>query len=74
MAKYAEKSEKVKVHECFQSIPVQLSKENKKFQYKLVRSGGNASFFEDSLAWLSDSALILTCTRVHSIQTPLEAY
>lgn len=39
-----------------------------------MRSGGNARLFEDSLAWLSDSGLILTCTRVHSIQTPLEAY
>ena len=30
----------------------------KKFQYKLVREGGNAKIFESSLQWLSDSGII----------------
>jgi hypothetical protein len=37
MAKYASSSEAVKIRNCFNSIPAQLAKENKKFQYKTVQ-------------------------------------
>ena len=74
MAKYAEYSDKIKVHDCFISIPEQLSKENKKFQYKLVREGGNAKIFESSLQWLLDSGIIQKCTRLKAIDQPLRAY
>lgn len=37
MVKYAERKDKSKIKECFQSIPKQLSKENKKFQYSVVK-------------------------------------
>lgn len=37
MVKYAPASEKNKIRECFNSIPRQLSKENKKFQYSLIK-------------------------------------
>lgn len=74
MAKYAQMSDKIKTHDCFISIPQQLSKENKKFQYKLVRSGGNASIFESSLQWLLDSGTIQKCTRIKCIEKPIKAY
>ena len=38
IVKYGEGSEKIKAHECFTSIPKQLAKDNKKFQYKLYMS------------------------------------
>lgn len=74
MAKYAIASDRIKVHDCFSSIPNQLSKENKKFQYKLVQSGGNARIFESSLQWLKDCGIVLPCYRVKSIDYPLNAY
>lgn len=74
MAKYAEAKDKIKAHECFSSIPLQLSKDNKKFQYKLVRDGGNARHFETSLQWLKDSGTIHFCHRLKCIDTPLQAY
>ena len=37
MVKYAPGSDRIKARECFQSISLQLAKENKKFQYKLVK-------------------------------------
>lgn len=40
---YAEKKDKSKIKECFQSIPKQLSKENKKFQYSVVKKGSTSS-------------------------------
>lgn len=72
MAKYASHDEKVKVHECFESIPLQLAKENKKFQYKLIRNGGSARHYEASLKWLEDSGIIYKATRLKTIDYPLE--
>lgn len=37
MIKYANQKDKSRILECFQSIPKQLSKENKKFQYSVVK-------------------------------------
>ena len=39
MAKYATPYETVKIMNTFNSIPAQLAKENKKFQYKVIKSG-----------------------------------
>lgn len=39
MVKYADRKDKAVIRECFQSIPKQLSKENKKFQYSVVKKG-----------------------------------
>ena len=52
--KYAEKKNKSRIKECFQSIPKQLSKENKKFQYSVVKKGSTASKYEGSLQWPLD--------------------
>ena len=49
MIKYANDSDKPLIRECFLSIPKQLSKENKKFQYSVVKKGGTASKFKGSL-------------------------
>lgn len=40
--KYAESNEKQKVRSCFLSIPKQLAKENRKFQYSMVEKGSSA--------------------------------
>lgn len=74
MAKYAVGSDRIKARECFQSIPVQLAKENKKFQYKLIKEGGNARYYESSLDWLNDSGLIIKLNRVKTVLKPLEIY
>ena len=74
MVKYADGSERIKVRECYQSIPLQLAKENKKFQYKLVKSGGNARYFDVSLNWLKDSGLVNLTYRLKTISKPLEIH
>lgn len=74
MVKYADGSERIKVRECYQSIPLQLAKENKKFQYKLVKSGGNARYFDASLNWLRDSGLVNLTYRLKTISKPLEIH
>jgi hypothetical protein len=74
MAKYATASESVKIRACFNSIPAQLAKENKKFQYKVVQRGGSSTIFGASLDWLELSGVILKCNRVEQGNEPLHAY
>lgn len=74
MAKYATNSEAVKIRACYNSIPAQLAKDNKKFQYKVVQKGGSASIFGVSLEWLKEAGVILKCQRVDQGVQPLPAY
>ena len=74
IAKYASSSDKIKAKECFDSIPLQLAKENKKFQYKLLKKGGNARIYESSLQWLESAGTICKVNRLNTIAQPLEDY
>ena len=56
------------------SIPSQLSKENKKFIYGLVREGSRAKDYETAIMWLSDCGLIHKISRVNMIGASLRAY
>lgn len=56
------------------SIPSQLTKENKKFIYGLVREGGRAKDYETALMWLSDCGLVHKVSRVNMPNLPLKAY
>ncbi len=74
MAKYAGPSETVKIIAAFKSVPAQLAKENRKFQYKLIKSGARAVHYESALDWLSASAMITKCIKVSTGQAPLTAF
>ena len=74
MAKYATPGEAVRIRACYDSIPAQLGKDNKKFQYKVVQRGGSAGIFGASLDWLGQAGLVLKCQRVRNAQMPLAAY
>lgn len=58
MAKYATTAETVKIRGCFNSVPAQLAKENKKFQYKVVQRGGSAAIFGESIEWLAQQTVL----------------
>lgn len=74
MAKYASNSESVKIRACYNSIPAQLAKENKKFQYKVVQKGGSATIFGASIDWLSFAGIILKCQRIEQAFEPISVY
>lgn len=74
MAKYASNTESVKIRACYNSIPAQLAKDNKKFQYKVVQKGGSSSIFGASLEWLRQAGVILECQRTDQGLIPLPAY
>ncbi|MCF0237212.1 MAG: ATP-binding protein [Sphaerochaetaceae bacterium] len=72
MVKYALANDKALIRSCFMSIPQQLSKENKKFQYSVIQKGATASKFAGSLQWIEDAGIIVLCKNLNTIQLPLE--
>ena len=72
MVKYAERKDKSRIKECFQSIPKQLSKENKKFQYSVVKKGSTASQYLGSLQWIEDAGIIARCYNLSITELPLD--
>ena len=56
------------------SIPAQLTKENKKFIYGLVKEGSRAKEYELAMLWLTDCGLIHKVHRVTTPSLPLKAY
>ena len=74
MAKYATPYETVKIMNTFNSIPAQLAKENKKFQYKVIKSGARANEYEVPIEWLVSSGVINKCVKVTEGKLPLKAY
>jgi predicted AAA+ superfamily ATPase len=56
------------------NIPSQLSKENKKFIYGLIKEGARARSFEIAMMWLSDCGLIYKLSRVSKPRLPLKSY
>ena len=74
IGRHAKCVEKQKVRKCWLSIPKQLAKENKKFQYTKVEHGGNARKFSGSIQWLVDASIANMCTNVSVPHFPLSAY
>ena len=56
------------------SIPSQLTKENKKFIYGLIKEGARAKEYEMALLWLTDCGLVHQVNRVTAPNIPLKAY
>lgn len=72
MVKYASDADKARIRECFESIPKQLAKDNKKFQYSVVRKGGRSSQYISSIQWLEDAGLVKRCYNTQITELPLE--
>ena len=74
MAKYASNAESVKIRAAYNSIPIQLAKENKKFQYKLAQRGGTATIFGSAIDWLQFAGVVLKCNRIEHGNMPISVY
>ena len=74
MAKYASASDSVRIRACYDSIPAQLAKENRKFQYKVVQRGGSATLFGASIEWLNLAGIVLKCRRIRQEVEPISVY
>jgi predicted AAA+ superfamily ATPase len=74
MSKYASSSDSVKIRACYNSIPAQLAKDNKKFQYKIVQKGGSTANFGVSIEWLNLAGVVLKCQRIDQAVEPISVY
>lgn len=72
MVKYASDKDKPHIRECFNSIPKQLAKQNKKFQYNKVKPGGRSETYLGSLQWLEDAGIICRCYNTDITGLPME--
>lgn len=73
-SKYAVPTEIPRIHAIWHSLPTQLSKENRKFVYKVVRNGARAKDYEDALMWLEDAGMIYRVYNISKPGMPLGAY
>ena len=63
-----------RITDVWNSIPAQLSKENRKFLYGVVREGARAREYEIALQWLLDAGLIYQVHNVKAPRLPLKSY
>lgn len=58
-------------HELYNSIYMQLIKENKKFQYGLLKQGARAKEYTNAVNFLVNNDLVLQSSKVTDITSPL---
>lgn len=63
-----------RIADIWQSIPSQLSKENRKFIYKIVKEGARAREYENALEWLRLAGLVHKIYNTEKPNLPLKAY
>jgi predicted AAA+ superfamily ATPase len=73
-AKHAENKDIPRITEIWKSLPSQLSRENRKFLYKLVKPGARAREYEDALLWLQQAGLVHRVFANTKPALPISAY
>jgi uncharacterized protein len=72
-ARYADPIQTARIHNLWGSLPSQLAKENRKFLYKVVKTGARAREYEDALLWLEEAGLVHRVFCVTKPAIPLSA-
>ncbi|MDR0368114.1 MAG: ATP-binding protein [Bacteroidales bacterium] len=73
-SKHAPKDILPRINMVWDSIPAQLSKENKKFIYGAIKAGARAKDFEAAIQWLTDAGLLHKVYNLSKPGLPLNAY
>lgn len=73
-SKYVENKDVHKITYIWESLPSQLSRENKKFIYKTIKTGARAREYEASLSWLVNAGLIYKIYKNKKVGLPISAY
>lgn len=72
--KHTPPNELPRIRMVWNSIPLQLAKENKKFFFGKIKEGARAKDFELAIEWLQDCGLITKVYKVSKPAVPLKAY
>lgn len=70
--KYAPVDDKSKIRACFDSIPAQLAKDNKKFKFIVLEKNAKSEKYYNALEWLYDAGIINFCYNLNIPEFPLE--
>ena len=70
--KYAQGLEQTKIASVYRNIPVQLAKENKKFQYNKLGKNARSREYTGCIDWLKDAGVISICYCLHFPELPLK--
>lgn len=73
-SKYADKNLALKNKEVWESIPWQLAKENKKFQFTVIKSNARSSTYQLAIEWLKSAGLIYQVNQISTPKLPLSGY
>lgn len=72
MRKYADSLDQTKIVSVYRSVPAQLAKENKKFQYNQIASGGRSKEYTGCVAWLEDAGILNQCLCLSFPELPIK--
>ncbi len=70
--KYAEGLDKMRIANVLNHIPVQLAKENKKFQISKVAQGARFKDYWGCIEWLKDAGIVIVCYCMNFPELPLK--
>lgn len=73
-SKHAPVTDIPKIRWIWDSVPVQLAKENNKFVFSHVKEGKRSAELEDALQWLCDAGLIIKTELVEKPELPLAGF
>lgn len=66
--KYNSDSDALKMNQVYDSLVYQLMKENKKFQYKIIRKGTTHAMYRDAIRKLTELKYVIKCNRISNEQ------
>ena len=70
--KYVQGLDQTRILNVFNSIPAQLAKENKKFQYSMIKKGAHSKEYIGCIEWLQDAGIINVCHCLNAPKLPLK--
>ena len=70
--KYAEGLDQAKIISVYRSIPAQLAKENKKFQFSIIDKKARSREYTGCIEWLIDAGVVTECNCLNYPELPLK--
>lgn len=70
--KYAEGLDQTKIIRVYRSIPAQLAKENKKFQFNKIEKNARSREYAGCIEWLKDAGVVAECNCLQFPELPLK--
>ena len=74
VTRYASRTEAIKISNVWDSIPNQLTRENKKFKYSEIDKNAKSREYRDSIQWLIDAGVVYKSYNISIPELPLSAF